>query len=407
MSSTLILKQRIEDIIAPWAQSEARPPFTGEQLVVMALLSEGVAMSEKEIFKRVVERFRYFQQQAIEALYEGTRHGFLFYDDLGDDDDDDDDAGVPERSIDIKGILSEVYRLYDVPLTRLANKTLKISAASGERVLRPLLEPEAEEEPFAFFKLPAELRNTIYELVFQYPKSGLHCELRIGYNHAPVVLPARCRDDATSDDWAKALSRSATLRTLPFTQILAPVLVSRQFRKEALPYFYNINTFRVDNLSSLGRLLAKIPTEHQKHIHSISLGYNIYESVDVPSVFRQLLALEGLRKLTVRIDEEAWKRLGVRYPQKKYQSATNMPGLSTLGRVRGLEEVVFEGCPSIESMLKENMLKPKPVKRGHGDGGGIAVGGGVGESRKKRKVAALADEKPTRKSGRAKKAKTG
>ena len=40
-----------------------------------------------------------------------------------------------------------------------------------------------------------------------------------------------------------------------------------------------------------------------------------------------------------------------------------MVGLPTLRKVRGLDEVYFHGCPTLEAVFKADMLKPKAIKK--------------------------------------------
>jgi hypothetical protein len=52
-------------------------------------------------------------------------------------------------------------------------------------------------------------------------------------------------------------------------------------------------------------------------------------------------------------------------PSEDYEAAImSLPGVSTLQKIRSLEEVVFSGdCPVLEGMLKEAMESPISKKR--------------------------------------------
>lgn len=79
----------------------------------------------------------------------------------------------------------------------------------------------------------------------------------------------------------------------------------------------------------------------------------------------------------------------------KFSSVLKMPGVSALGKIKGLEEVTFHGCPEIEAAFKSDMLEPKPTKK-TADGSKKRKGTGTSGGGK------VADQ-----NGRAKKAKTG
>jgi hypothetical protein len=80
-----------------------------------------------------------------------------------------------------------------------------------------------------------------------------------------------------------------------------------------------------------------------------------------------------LERLGIRIDESDWlDRANFRAnASKKFESVTNMPGYGVLAKIRGLKDVQFFACPTIEQLLKEVMLSPKEMgkkrKRAGGD----------------------------------------
>ncbi|KAK4549700.1 hypothetical protein LTR36_005001 [Oleoguttula mirabilis] len=377
MSSTQTVKERIEAVISPWAESKTKPPFTEEQLVTMALASNSKPMTKKEVFMFVVGSLRYFQQQALEAFYNEPEDGWNHF--------------VSQQE-NFRTILNAVYSRYGLPLERLSGGMYNVSAPTSERLLQTLLDRGGDEKKktktFPFFKLPAELRNTIYESVFQYPKAGLMFR-SIGRKRAPhvEVLPMSQVEADVGDE----VTEAQPLLLAPFPEILSPLLVSHQFRQEAEAYFYIINSFRFVCLTDLDHFLTRVPEEHKQHIQHIDITFQRWESRYCPGLFLQLTKLGGLRKLDIRIDEGAWTQTVTR-STKKDQSVTNMPGLTTLGKIRGLEQVTFHGCPTLENLLKDDMLKPKPVKKGAGGG-------------KKRKAADGGEAAATKKGGRTKKAK--
>ncbi|KAI7237739.1 hypothetical protein KC330_g2983 [Hortaea werneckii] len=61
----------------------------------------------------------------------------------------------------------------------------------------------------------------------------------------------------------------------------------------------------------------------------------------------------------------------------------NLPGLRKLRTMRGLDEVNFYGCPTVEALIKADMLKPKPKPKKKRIGGTKRKAEGDSEGGKK------------------------
>ncbi|KAK5138281.1 hypothetical protein LTR08_003342 [Meristemomyces frigidus] len=367
MSLALEVRERLEPIIASWASSKERPPFTAKQLFIMALLCEGRTMTIREIMKWTVDHFIHHQVLAFESLF--GLCGFTGSTDFGSHNHGNDiDHDRVDRAEEFCRQLNEVPSEFDLPLVIEQEDNLQnsprysISAGNGEQVLATVLCLRNFEKVFPFFELPAELRNVIYEMVFRYPRSGL-C---VQFPDPKACFPARAGSanilTRSMDDGIDLTPGNIFSRNQSWTQsiqtILSPLSVSRQLYKEAAPCFYSVNNFRFRNSRAMHTLLLKVPAQHLKHISHITLAYSkTYHRANqrtIIAAFKLLGSLKGLRKLEVYCDERGWS------------NGDYGPWIDALGKIRGLEELKFFGCPTIEGLVKNNMLKPKPTEKVRG-----------------------------------------
>ena len=215
---------------------------------------------------------------------------------------------------------------------------------------------------FPFFKLSPELRNKIYEMIFQYPKSGV--KLSRNSNKATLATRSMSENVSRYDDEAWKLT------TLPLQKILSPLALSREFYREALPFFYSLNHFVFRSPVDMLETLSKMPDRHFEHVVYISFdvdgkfgnrsdwspGWD-WDVKYCKKAYELLRMMENLRRLDVYLDEIDWM---ARYPNTLVgKLELRLPAISALGRIRGLEQVNFIGCPSLEGRFKEKMLMPR------------------------------------------------
>ncbi|KAK4972428.1 hypothetical protein LTR42_006937 [Elasticomyces elasticus] len=185
--------------------------------------------------------------------------------------------------------------------------------------------PSVDETIFPFFKLPAQLRNAIYTMVFRFPRSGLH------------VQNSTCRITVMSRDLDDA------------------------FYEEAMPVFFGINTFVFMRQDKMSQLIISMPASHQKHIKSIGFEYEWKspEHQGERQRFEALLNLPNLRNITLwfyttrfmgRILTLEWNGL---------------LGVKVLRGIQGLEKVECIGSPkALQQFIEGSMTKPKVVGQG-------------------------------------------
>ncbi|KAI7011502.1 hypothetical protein KC318_g5150, partial [Hortaea werneckii] len=362
LSGRACLVDRIQKAIAFYKNKIYKPPFTPDELFTMAVAVTGRPVTKGQVLKWVFANFQHYRSMIEEEFV---------------DDDPKQLVGPgywrrPERDSDrFRTSINEVPRNYELYLkARHAQNgpdSYTMTVASCERILFKVLSSKQElnRKAFRFMDLPPELRNTIFDLVFQYPRSGLLFEAK-GQKTAFVGPPAH--RDALPYIKLQTLSKTARI-----TDVLAPLLVNRQFYEEAKSCFFAINHFLFADGYTMSLTLNKIPESQRRHIHHLTLDYGIgsYKLTKARKAIA-LLATCGLKKLNVYLDEEEWKELGTTRRGRAFKYSLdimNIPGLRKLRTMRGLEEVHFYGCPTVEALIKADMLKPKPKPKKKGMGG--------------------------------------
>ncbi|KAK3633651.1 hypothetical protein LTR56_015717 [Elasticomyces elasticus] len=343
-SPRLGVRERIDVATLSWSKTEEEPPFCATDLILMALLSRGCPLTRKEICKWMVDNFGYYRKLAAEALWGYNRA-----------------AGELPAVHEVHRKLDRAFKKYDLPVhvKDLEGEGVEVKytahAAAGSMLALP--NDNLKKGAFPFFRLPAELRNTIYELVFQYPRSGLY--FASSCTTQPRTL-SRDLDDV--GEFPPPASSRKPWEDLylakPVHVILEPLLTSRQFYNEAMPVFFQINTFYFPNYHTMSATLYGIPVAHKKHIRSVSFKLATYIwQAKVDENFVALLMLPDLRKMCIRFDEGNWLNGGLGVPA--HQSIKEHPCANIRGQLYGLEEATFIGCPKLQALLKDGMLRPK------------------------------------------------
>ena len=153
------VKGEILEVIKPHQQSEAKPPFSASELVVMAVFcSIKASIRKSEIMAWVCDTFPYYLRAAMQAHVRAQMREF-------------DARGDSETPREIDKGFHEVFSEYDVPLRNAGGKRVVgcddrneapwdviIDAGPGRVYLRKWLEPE-RKGTFPFLQLSRELRD--------------------------------------------------------------------------------------------------------------------------------------------------------------------------------------------------------------------------------------------------------
>ena len=133
------LRERAEDIIRLWRLSSDKSPFSGVDLFTMALLHNDEPMNENKVAEWVRKSFSYYSE-------------LRYYD---------------------AAFIRDGGRQVELPATQPARKFFANPNEDWHLVIaeaRIYLQTRFEPKPggsFPFLELPPELRNRVYEMVFQ------------------------------------------------------------------------------------------------------------------------------------------------------------------------------------------------------------------------------------------------
>jgi hypothetical protein len=214
---------------------------------------------------------------------------------------------------------------------------------------------------FPFQSLPAEIRDYMFELSFNYPNPGIILTIEGNETKTRIRVLLFTRDgDAPLAGWMWSDHEASELIQMPtFHTVFAPLLVSRQFYNEAMPMFFKCNKFFFKNVNDLKDTLAITPPRRREHFTNIAVNYRPTDYVSVspwrnhtsstPSAaFSDLAGLPHLTSLDIQIHEGSWVRFNKAW--KRYHGVEGMPGFAALRSLRGLKEVKFYQCAKVEAL---------------------------------------------------------
>ncbi|KAK4951553.1 hypothetical protein LTR10_010529 [Elasticomyces elasticus] len=324
------LRARINTAIAPWRTSSEQPPFNTKKLVIMALILSDIALTQKEVWLWMMANFSYYQNIAADALWNCNN------------------SETQEEAKDLREELGAVYSLYEIPfiITNAAaadrgDVRYTITPLMGEALLHLPGEKLVDNSIFPFFELPAELRDVIYTMVFQYPRSGIGLHWQ-----GPYVLTRDLDDHSTFDHMRAAVGRTLPIKKM--CDILSPLLISRQFYNEAMPILFDINTFQFESQAHLSR---------RKHVRSVGFKW-AHKGFIYECNLEALTHLPNLKRLALWFDR---RRSSDWYGAELAHIWKHSGNMKMLRRVQGLEEIECINLPALQKLMEREMCQPKAV----------------------------------------------
>ncbi|KAK3653182.1 hypothetical protein LTR56_004718 [Elasticomyces elasticus] len=285
---------RINAAVEPWRNSHDGdiPPFNGKQLVVMALIMSGKPINSGAVCTWILNTFSYYRSMATEAFWAFSSN----------------DGGGPSMAYRFHEMLDEAFETYELPLlvseagagTKKDDILYTITPLMGEPWLALPRDGPSDDSIFPFFELPPELRNSIYTMVFQYPS-----KIYIAEWGTPYV---RTRDlDRISKYRVNILSQPEFV-VKKFGDVLSPLLVNRRFHDEAMPVFFDINTFYFASQPQMSKMIMALSDSRLKYVRSIGFEYKhkAADSYGDERHFEALTALPNLRKLALYFNRSDW-----------------------------------------------------------------------------------------------------
>lgn len=373
------LAEEILALIEPHTKTDVKPPFTTPELIVMAYTTLG-SCNSSAVLHWILSTFQFYNAKAIKEYV--AKHGSGNLELI---------AVVPD--------LCESLNHWCLPVVPLSDSTFNTVTSSismhrglfgsfgvtpeAARVfLRRWLEKN-RSGTFPFFKLPAELRNTIYAMVLSFPASGIDFE-------EPGRLYARNRPDDPSITALTQARRSYQNRHLQIEtgeyRVLDLLRVNKQLFAEAMPIFYGVNTFRCVNcVRATIEFFRNMPTERIKHLTKLELGFDIMFCQEKPRArilkgFKSAMSklarhIGKLETLVIVIDDRRW--LSVDAVGRRYLKASHghvptfvkfddVPGFLDLTRAcAAAEHLVAKGCTDgFKRWIERKIEEHKKVEAG-------------------------------------------
>ena len=222
---------------------------------------------------------------------------------------------------------------------------------------------------FPFLDLPAELRNKIYDMVLQYPVSGI-----LLAPHEPQTFYTTTKDLSTPFSTEKSVHqlrwRLSKLYEQPIQKSLSLLLVNKQTFTEAFPSFYRNNVFHFRTTQHAYEVLQRMPSYRRQHISQLAVHYDPDDPATASRLCSYFTSMPKLQKLYLYIEESRWLRR--RTASTSTVDILQAPATASLRKVR-IQEVVFMGnCPIIAANLKAEMESGGPKKRKKCDGEVVA-----------------------------------
>jgi hypothetical protein len=216
-------------------------------MIAMALIINNRMMKKSETLDWIETTFKHYRR----TLDDGP--GNLLSDsDSASDSDDDEARAQASKHLPAFNVIRTAFGRFEISAVTpsLGEWTLCINEA---RIYVQQKFGPTPNGTFPFLRLPAEIRGVIYDMVFQYPRSGL-LVLPHPTEGTPLV---RILTKTLSAPFSKATwfntshwSQSG-FYTLTIKHLLSLLLVNKQIFTEAFPCFYPIISFT-----------SRLPVEH-------------------------------------------------------------------------------------------------------------------------------------------------
>ncbi|OQO12905.1 hypothetical protein B0A48_02369 [Cryoendolithus antarcticus] len=397
------LREDVLPVVKRYKDDDAtEPPFKMAEIIVMsAILSNGHypgCVLKETLIANIEKNFRYYRVMTLKELWEAADpfasrfHASLTFTPVDYEKErlmkrrsnerpySADEAFALMREAD--ALVDERNALYqfDLPLRSLPDNPERGCDALGwtyeagpmRKYLSDALE-SAQRQTFRIMDLPAELRLHIFEYVLQYHWSGLGFEaqgqrLRV---LRPSMSPA---DGRMRESWLNVnIGRDFThsLFTERPSDMLALLLVNRQFLADAMPIFYKTNHFHANSAERVIYMLRGCGERRRKYFTSISFRCHANgEGGKAERAFQLLSTVPGLQYLGIDLAvEKDWLTMGSnmsRQPAPYHTTAWQqrdvgeIPALLRLDQCSTREAYFHSSCPIIEEYLKGRILQRLP-----------------------------------------------
>ncbi|KAK3647663.1 hypothetical protein LTR56_007892 [Elasticomyces elasticus] len=400
------LKAEIEAVIAEYTKPESgKPPYTTAQLLVMAAICSGKTdVTEQGTLRWLTSTFPYYAQHAIDEFIARRSSGPHFY------------YGNDQVAPDMKRTLKE----YDLPLQTIRVSPISYSGTRKQLMLSPariylqsILEYK-RQGTFGFLKLPAELRNVVYEMLFIFHEQGF----TETWHESPRTLPCRDAehyDPATSNESGAHRYNYQQVRAPSTSKVLAILRTCKQICNETMPYFYRDNHFRYETLDAFSSSISSLNYQASHRVQNLSSLYIGFRAHDdeggyVLEALEALKSAKNLRRLELNFEsDDEWlkmrpkmrRSLGSRRTTSftKFEQIPVFPPLAVIAS-HAKELIITGDCPQIEAYLTDEVKRLRQVKADELEQAAEAVAGPVKRKRGRGKDGATRDIEPVKRTKR-------
>lgn len=204
--------------------------------------------------------------------------------------------------------------------------------------------------------------------VLKYTDSMIHHADR--YHHGFEVKLDRTERNVTYifDNTGNWTTINCEKYTPPPRELMPLLLANRQIFQEAMPVFYNVNTFRVDNFLELMRLLRFCGATRRAHFTHIEVRYPDHVSRSTAKKAFDLLAeAKQLQSLKVWVDDSPLRGPPYIDPQKvywvKWLCKLDVPSLHIEGDGGKIETYIREQRALKDSDVEQVKFKKRSLKK--------------------------------------------
>lgn len=390
--------KEIHQLIAPYKNTTEEPPFTAEELVVMACMCLGpYEVNHEEIVQWILRQFGCFQDRAMtfvaKAQAGANRYEF---------------TQVNWKEDIVEGFC-EVFERWTVPLVDDdgdsihwdENSEMVVPLGPGRLFLSKWLDPPRKGS-LPFFKLPAELRNTVYEMVFSMPSEIIVESL----SRARMHVHRRWEETAPAVEFEEAQHfQDSTYLLNAEDRNLDLLRVNKQMYQEAMPFFYRLNTFHCLFSSCTMPFLNRLSPDRRKHLTKLKLDLAIsgdeHELRGFRMTMRDLAEMPALEVLEIWIHDRDWLDMTagnrrVLSRKSKFKRYDHIPGFAALAQacskarsfaVKGNKSGAFKEWVEREmGRLEEEQAKGEPEGKQVGGKRGAGKQGGAGDEGPRKKI---------------------